>query len=49
MRLLSVMYDPVMQWSRHPLAWGGEPMERRLRQGVDTIGWVTLALIGLVL
>ncbi|WP_200348690.1 hypothetical protein [Halochromatium glycolicum] len=49
MRLLSVMHDPVMQGSRHPLAWGGEPMERRLRRSVETIGWAMLALIGLVL
>jgi len=31
------------------MAWGGEPMERRLRQYVDTIGWVMVALIGLVI
>ncbi len=29
------------------MAWGGAPMERRLRQYVDTIGWVMVALIGL--
>jgi membrane protein YqaA with SNARE-associated domain len=31
------------------MAWGGEPMERKLRQYVDTIGWVMLALIALVI
>lgn len=31
------------------MAWGGEPMERRLRQYVDTIGWVMIGLIALVL
>lgn len=31
------------------MAWGGEPMERRLRQYIDTIGWVMLALIALVI
>lgn len=25
--------------------WGGEPMERRLREYVDIIGWATIALI----
>jgi membrane protein YqaA with SNARE-associated domain len=30
------------------MAWGGEPMERKLRQYVDTIGWVMIALIALV-
>lgn len=31
------------------MAWGGEAMEQRLRRYVDTIGWVMLALIALVL
>ncbi len=31
------------------MAWGGEPMERRLRQYVDTMGWVMIGLIALVL
>jgi membrane protein DedA with SNARE-associated domain len=31
------------------MAWGGEPMERRLRQYVDMIGWIMIALIALVL
>ncbi|KAA6187034.1 DedA family protein [Thiohalocapsa marina] len=30
------------------MAWGGEPMERRLRQYVDTLGWLMLLLIALV-
>ncbi|MGB5832777.1 MAG: YqaA family protein [Thiohalocapsa sp.] len=30
------------------MAWGGEPMERRLRQYVDMIGWVMIGLIALV-
>jgi membrane protein YqaA with SNARE-associated domain len=30
------------------MAWGGEPMERQLRRYVDTIGWVMILLIGLV-
>jgi membrane protein DedA with SNARE-associated domain len=30
------------------MAWGGEPMERHLRRYVDTIGWVMILLIGLV-
>ena len=30
------------------LVWGGEPMERRLRQHVDTIGWVTIGLVVVV-
>jgi membrane protein DedA with SNARE-associated domain len=30
------------------MAWGGEPMERHLRQYIDTLGWVMIALIGLV-
>lgn len=30
------------------IIWGGEPMERKLRQHIDTIGWITVALaIGL--
>jgi membrane protein YqaA with SNARE-associated domain len=31
------------------MAWGGEPMERRLRQWVDALGWVMVALVALVL
>jgi membrane protein YqaA with SNARE-associated domain len=31
------------------MAWGGEPMERQLRRYVDTIGWIMILLIGLVL
>ena len=31
------------------MAWGGEPMERRLRQYVDTMGWIMIGLIALVL
>jgi len=31
------------------MAWGGEPMERRLRPYVDTMGWVMIGLIALVL
>lgn len=30
------------------MAWGGEPMERHLRQYVDAVGWVMVLLIGLV-
>lgn len=30
------------------MAWGGEAMERRLRQYVDTIGWIMIVLILLV-
>jgi membrane protein YqaA with SNARE-associated domain len=30
------------------MAWGGEPMERHLRRYVDTLGWVMILLIGLV-
>jgi len=30
------------------LLWGGEPMERRLRHHVDTIGWVTIGLVVVV-
>jgi membrane protein YqaA with SNARE-associated domain len=30
------------------MAWGGEPMERHLRRYVDTIGWIMIVLIGLV-
>jgi membrane protein YqaA with SNARE-associated domain len=30
------------------MAWGGEPMERRLRQYVDMLGWIMLLLIALV-
>jgi len=30
------------------MAWGGEPMERRLRRYVDTVGWVMILLVGLV-
>ena len=26
------------------MAWGGEPMERKLRQYIDRIGWITVAL-----
>lgn len=31
------------------MVWGGAPMERQLRRYVDTIGWVMVALIGLVI
>lgn len=31
------------------MAWGGEPMERRLREYVDLIGWIMIVLILLVL
>jgi hypothetical protein len=31
------------------MAWGGEPMGRRLRQYVDRIGWIMVALIALSL
>lgn len=27
------------------LIWGGEPMERRLRQHIDTLGWLTVVAI----
>jgi membrane protein YqaA with SNARE-associated domain len=30
------------------MAWGGEPMERRLRKYVDTLGWIMVLLIALV-
>jgi membrane protein YqaA with SNARE-associated domain len=30
------------------MAWGGEPMERRLRQYIDTVGWILVALVLLV-
>ena len=33
------------------IIWGGEPMERRLRSNVDTIGWIVIALavVGILL
>jgi membrane protein DedA with SNARE-associated domain len=31
------------------MAWGGERMEGLLRQYVDRIGWIMIALVGLVL
>lgn len=31
------------------MVWGGAPMERQFRRYVDTIGWVMVALIGLVI
>ncbi len=31
------------------MAWGGPPMEQRLRQWVDGLGWLLLALVVLVL
>ena len=31
------------------LIWGGPPMERRLRQHIDTLGWITVALIAVAL
>jgi membrane protein YqaA with SNARE-associated domain len=31
------------------MAWGGEPMERRLRQWVDGLGWLVVVLLVLVL
>jgi membrane protein YqaA with SNARE-associated domain len=31
------------------MAWGGPPMEQRLRQWVDGVGWLLLALVVLVL
>ena len=30
------------------LRWGGEPMERKLRQHVDLIGWISIALLVLL-
>lgn len=30
------------------MAWGGERMERRLRQYIDRIGWVMVVLMFLV-
>jgi membrane protein YqaA with SNARE-associated domain len=31
------------------MAWGGEPMERHLREYVDLMGWVMILLVVLVL
>ena len=31
------------------MAWGGEPMERRLRQWVDGLGWALVVLVVLAL
>ena len=31
------------------LRWGGEPMERKLRKYVDLIGWISIALMALLI
>lgn len=44
MRLFSAMYGRVMVWSKHPYAAG----DQAHLPGFETIGWVLVALIGLV-
>ena len=31
------------------IRWGGEPMERKLRKYVDLIGWISIALVALLI